>query len=1488
MEATLIAEVYATTGDSPWNCGSAYCVGPRLLLTAAHVVLVNGAPARTVRVRPLWAEGLIECTVVWYRYDQDFDAALLRVTGPGQCLPDRWKAVRWGRLVTSAINTEVTATGFPDVQRDPHGIRDTEQLSGRVNALTGVKAAWYGVNVEDPPTRVRKSSTPWQGMSGAALFSNRFLIGVIAGDQRGFSSRRLTAVPVAPLVADPEFRALLKADTGRDCVVEPAEIRRLFPEPLTSDSPAALLRADVETVPFHGRTELLEGLEEWCRAPGSFSTRLLVGRGGEGKTRLGVELCHRLREQGWVTGRLAEDAPPETLEKLEDLSHPLLLVVDYAESRKEQLSEIARHLRDRHRSVRLLLLARSAGDWLTELATSPYLSSMVDVPVEKLKPLEITPADRIDMWRSAVTSLADSLSALPGYKGALRPDAVAEVAARPSHGADGDDTSVLALHMSALAALLEAVSQLASPTARTEDVLLAHEQSYWEKTAKARGLTLGTPGRRNAVASASAWGAIDEAEGLSVLSRVRGVRDFGEDGRDEIARWLSDLYPASSHFWATLQPDRLGEHLIGIALKERPTLLHDAANVATGRQINHLLTVLARAQVRQPHVADVMAELVKAHVERFGVAALTVIGETENPGPLVGAIDAVLAEPDLLPLNVLEALLAVVPQLTERLGRQATTLAELIANRCRLAAESGDPADVYRYAMALETRASRLAWEGRREETLRVMKEVVRLYREKLVPLDPRTYEPHLAEALVSFANQSANRKSMQRWPQGDIRRAARAAAEAVEYAEHLVTLDGAAHTPRLARYLISHAKRLVDGRQPWHAIAKVERAVAMLEPLDGDDAQAQLADSLVTLSTMRLHADRHQEAVVAARRAVTLRRQLFEHAGDPASDAALALTRTLSRLAIVLDACKDDEGALEASEQAVLLARDLAAARPDGNLSVLADRLVDVARRQSALGREDKATDSREEATQIRWRLARMNPDRFLEQLERGLFKDATEAGAKGCTPAALARLEEAVEVCRQLCAAQPGYSLRLAESETLLSKWYSESDRAEDSLRILRSAMARRRALADERPSTFLDMLATQVASLAGQEAALGHVGDALQTYRDACGMFARTAASSREPELAGRAQALESEAREHADAGRFEEALRAYREATAVYGHAVTAATDPELIAHAQELSERAVRAAAAGRDEQALPLFLEAADAYERLAERNVTRYVGRLAIALYAAASRLGPDQQHEALAMCRRVTAAYQRAADVDPDRYKVHYARSMVPTAKRLMPTSREDAGALLKRALDMFQTMDHSDPLVQLHYAQALETQAALLEATGERDKSLAELRQAASFYQALARSDPDTYLSRHAQGSAALADRLRAAGSLDEALAWQWEALQSFERLAKINPVVYTAYYAKALMLLALWPGERGPEEAERPPLIDSVLVWRRLKAPFSSVQLVQLSDFLEELARQLSSSGRGTLADEVTRRVALLRETVLLCAEDGPAPERSVSS
>jgi hypothetical protein len=67
-------------------------------------------------------------------------------------------------------------------------------------------------------------------------------------------------------------------------------------------SPARLLRARSCVLPYTARVGLLEQLREWVFAPGAFSIALVGGRGGSGKTRLGVEVARHAARAGWLSG----------------------------------------------------------------------------------------------------------------------------------------------------------------------------------------------------------------------------------------------------------------------------------------------------------------------------------------------------------------------------------------------------------------------------------------------------------------------------------------------------------------------------------------------------------------------------------------------------------------------------------------------------------------------------------------------------------------------------------------------------------------------------------------------------------------------------------------------------------------------------------------------------------------------------------------------------------------------------------------------------------------------------------------------------------------------------------------------------------------------------------------------------------------------------------------------------------------------------------
>ena len=136
--------------------------------------------------------------------------------------------------------------------------------------------------------------------------------------------------------------------------------------------------------------------------------------------------------------------------------------------------------------------------------------------------------------------------------------------------------SVLTVHMAALTGLLQiGPHPVTAPASdRPEDVLLGHEQRYWEQTATAHQLTFYPDTLRNAVAAATVCGAATRSQALETVARVPGLRDQPEDRQFAIASWLHDLYPTNEgHYWGSLQPDRLGEYLIGRVVNDDPALL---------------------------------------------------------------------------------------------------------------------------------------------------------------------------------------------------------------------------------------------------------------------------------------------------------------------------------------------------------------------------------------------------------------------------------------------------------------------------------------------------------------------------------------------------------------------------------------------------------------------------------------------------------------------------------------------------------------------------------------------------------------------------------------------------------------------------------------------------------------------------------------------------------------------------------------------------
>ncbi len=137
--------------------------------------------------------------------------------------------------------------------------------------------------------------------------------------------------------------------------------------------PAALLRAEFGIVPFFGRVEELETLNTWLNDSMPVSVMLVTGRGGSGKTRLAIETCLSAKEQDYRAGFFSFSASSYA-HLFQSQREPMLIVIDYAETQRADLPGLLGAMinagRNGHPPLRLLLLARSAGDWWTELKTT--------------------------------------------------------------------------------------------------------------------------------------------------------------------------------------------------------------------------------------------------------------------------------------------------------------------------------------------------------------------------------------------------------------------------------------------------------------------------------------------------------------------------------------------------------------------------------------------------------------------------------------------------------------------------------------------------------------------------------------------------------------------------------------------------------------------------------------------------------------------------------------------------------------------------------------------------------------------------------------------------------------------------------------------------------------------------------------------------------------------------------------------------------------
>lgn len=137
----------------------------------------------------------------------------------------------------------------------------------------------------------------------------------------------------------------------------------------------SLLRPEQYGVEFHPEAKsTVDELVSWAKdKTASMALKVFVGPAGSGKTRLMLEVCHRLNENKWVSGFIRSNPPVDEDKELNkwwsDCSSNSFLVIDYAEARPSEVVSLLKSINRNkpHSLVRVILIARNIESWWYEL-----------------------------------------------------------------------------------------------------------------------------------------------------------------------------------------------------------------------------------------------------------------------------------------------------------------------------------------------------------------------------------------------------------------------------------------------------------------------------------------------------------------------------------------------------------------------------------------------------------------------------------------------------------------------------------------------------------------------------------------------------------------------------------------------------------------------------------------------------------------------------------------------------------------------------------------------------------------------------------------------------------------------------------------------------------------------------------------------------------------------------------------------------------------
>ena len=826
-----------------------------------------------------------------------------------------------------------------------------------------------------------------------------------------------------------------------------------------------LLRAEEALVSFdRGREPDLDKLREWLNeGVWPISVRLITGAGGEGKTRLAIEICKEFKGTGWNAGFLDSSLESTRMgaiwRDLLALNQPTLIVVDYAETRQEAFLSLLKAVQREppEQRVRILLLAREAGEWWDNLPSrdsecEAVLGGRATSGPYRLTPLYAVPQSRQEAFRNALRAFAKVLQV---DNPSVVPTLVGDQFERP-----------LFVQMAALLALY---GERPTTSQGLTKALLNHERRYW--LGLLAPLKWSDPARRAeqllalaTLAGGFATAKIAEKYWTQAKGEVITTSEF-----NPLFRHLVSLYPGTQGLEA-LRPDLLGEALVAQALlRPEGDVLLDAVlgSSATQAVRRNSLTVLARISTERFDVDEILIAAFSRQLGNCGVELVAVSVETAGRLPKLAKI-TFQGLPSATKSQIAGSLRESLQDESVQLAGLACSIFEHLAEKARDRLEK-KPKDVGRmseYAYAINAYVVHLGFVGDYKRAIEFAQTGLETTR-RLIGLDRNRFEHIHAALLNNYSNVLSEL--------GNDEESGVPMIEALAIYKRLAQKNPERFEPDYATSLNNLAVYLRDVGQDEEALTHAREALEICKRLakkSPDRFEPDYATSLSNLANQLSDVTQDEEALRHARAALEVRKRLAQNYPDRFEpDYANSLSNLANRLRDV----GQDEEALTQARAALEILKRLAQNNPARFEPHYATSLSNLANHMSDVGQDEEALTHARETLEIYKRLAQNNPARFEPDYANSLSNLANRLSDVG---EALTHAREALEIRKRLAQNNPArFEPDYARSLGNLANHMSDVGQDEEALTHAREALEIHKRLWELSPARFSDELFTAI---------------------------------------------------------------------------------------------------------------------------------------------------------------------------------------------------------------------------------------------------------------------------------------------------------------------------------------------------------------------------------------------------------------------------